>query len=320
MAPFDWNRRVLELLGQIVEKLSGVLAVNGIQFSLAYTPSEHSEGLLFWDTASKTLGLMMPGGYVVLQIGQEIYVRAKNDEGSDVVNGDIGYISGGEGVVPKMKLAQNDDDTAGKTIAIATADIAKNNIGYWTSTGLVRGDEDQPIDTSSYPAGTMLWLDETKGKWTGTHPVPPKRRVSVAKVIRSHSSEGVLYVDIRERHRTFNAEQIEGYPLPNETLVRHYFPGRDEYVNQAWIFADGVPVSPGSYTLRVRKNGVTDMLATTAYDMTGISALTRTELTMATTEADRVLGTSDFVTAELASDNDDLSGFGAVYVVLSTVR
>lgn len=153
-----------------------------------------SEGQVAWDNDAGTLIIGMPGGNVSLQSGQEMYLpdRPKNDEGIQIDNGQVVYISGATGSVPQAKLADASDFTnASKTLAVATEDVASNQRGYYTAFGVVRD-----FDTSAWADGDELWLDSTPGGLTNVMPSAPNAVVRMGFVLRSHASEGSVFMAI----------------------------------------------------------------------------------------------------------------------------
>ena len=164
-----------------------------LQFNLSngFPPSE---GRMIWNDDEGTVNLGMKGGVVNLQVGQESIFRARNYEGSDISNGQAVRLLSGTGSQPTIDLANATDVTKGAS-GLATENIADNQFGYVTTQGLVRGDPDQPIDTSSWPAGTALFLDDTDGGLTSTIPIGTTSRiVFMGVVIRQHITEGVIWV------------------------------------------------------------------------------------------------------------------------------
>jgi hypothetical protein len=175
------------------------LFLNELNFNTDYSGTP-SEGRMFWDSTAGTVSVGMPGGEVNLQVGQEMFLprRVKNKSGVDMKNGQLVYMSGGSGVNVYVTLARADaHDTAHPTIAMLTEDIDDNATGYATTFGLVRGSTAQPINTSAYDPGDVLYLDpSTAGAFTGTMPVHPNYVVTVGQVFRKHASEGSIVAKI----------------------------------------------------------------------------------------------------------------------------
>jgi hypothetical protein len=131
-----------------------------IQFNTLNT-TQPNEGQVNWNSDEGTMQIGMPGGKVTLNLGQEMYVprRVKNNTASNMVNGQIVYISGGDGNNAYISLAQaNTEITSADTVAMLTEDIAAGQKGFATIFGIVRGDVAEPLNTSAYAPGTSLYL------------------------------------------------------------------------------------------------------------------------------------------------------------------
>lgn len=159
-----------------------------------------AEGEMCWNGDDGTLNIGMPGGNVILQVGQEVHAPKSKADGSDIANGEIVYVSGASGANPLMALAQADaSGTSSGTIAMATEDVGQNQLGYFTAYGLVRG-----IDTSGYTAGDQVYLSPTvAGGHVNVKPAPPYFIVKIGVVIRAHATEGSIFINISKRTNNF---------------------------------------------------------------------------------------------------------------------
>lgn len=148
------------------------------------------EGRTGWNDDEKTLGTGLDRGSV-LQHGQEDLVRAINNTGVTITNGQLVYVIGGVGSRAIIALAdKRDPATAFATIGMATQDIPDNAAGHVVMFGLARD-----IDTEDFPDSTILYLD-TMGLYTNVRPIAPDITVVVGIVFRSHAQEGVIGVRI----------------------------------------------------------------------------------------------------------------------------
>jgi hypothetical protein len=159
-----------------------------VRFIANGTPS-YRQGNVYWDDTDKTLAMQTESADVTLQIGQELQVRAVNKTGAQINNGTPVYISGQSGNRATMtKSSAAVDNAAAHTIGLVTHDVSDNEEGYVTAFGLVRD-----IDTSSWVAGTILYLQDVAG--TLGDSVGTVER-DIATVIVSHATEGVVLVNI----------------------------------------------------------------------------------------------------------------------------
>ena len=176
-------------VGQIV----GAPAIQtAVQFDTTFTPpSEHSEGLIYWDAASGTFSMMTDVDDVVLQIGQEQYAKVHNNNGDTILNGTALYLTGAVvGGIPAIAKAIANDYGKSLVLGVATADIDDGEQGYCTTFGLVRD-----IDTSSFAAGDQLWLSAAvAGLLVTDEPAPPNLSQQVGMCLISDVDVGVLLV------------------------------------------------------------------------------------------------------------------------------
>lgn len=148
-------------------------------------------GELVWNAADGTVDLGLPGN-VTLQVGQEQLIRILNKTGSTIQNMHVVYITGAQGNRVTAAQAQASNNSADKTLAVATQAIANNAEGFATLSGLVRD-----IDTSTWAEGTELWLSaSTAGAITNVRPAAPNHQVRIGYVVRSHPTTGSIYVTV----------------------------------------------------------------------------------------------------------------------------
>jgi hypothetical protein len=176
------------------------LSVEGVAHAgslnlLASSSPTYRAGTLTYDTGNESLTFFNNDSNVALQIGQEQWVRVRNDTGSTIVNGAAVYISGTHASgIPNVSLARADAGATAIVTGLATESIANNSIGYITSTGLVRG-----LNTSGFSNGATVYLSATtSGALTNvvpssTYPTTTYR-IRVGIVTNSNSSNGTIHV------------------------------------------------------------------------------------------------------------------------------
>lgn len=167
--PFD-HTEVIELVqnGDNVQAPISEIGRNlqYVTFNTTPTPGAHETGKLYWDADAGTMAFMTDVADVVLQVGQEIYVKVRNNTGSLIANGKPVRITGAIGNRPTIALAQADTAQNARVIGVATEDIANNEDGYITAFGLVRD-----FDTSTFSVGDDLYLSQTvAGEFVNVEP------------------------------------------------------------------------------------------------------------------------------------------------------
>jgi len=147
-------------------------------------------GELAWNSEEGTLDLGLDGE-VTLQVGQEQLAFVRNLSGTTITNGTVVRVTGASGNKITIDLASNvSEGDSSSTFAVSTQVIGNNSSGYVTFTGLVRD-----LNTSAFTEGAPIWLG-VSGQFTQTEPVSPNHLVHVGWVVRSHATEGSIYVKI----------------------------------------------------------------------------------------------------------------------------
>jgi hypothetical protein len=102
-------------------------------------------------------------------------------------------------------------------IGLADQNFLNNEFGYVVEFGNVTG-----IATDTYAAGDILWFDSegtTAGAITNIQPTPPNAKIQVAAVIRSHPTEGSLFVRPQWYHGIGEMEDVSiTNPTSNDVL------------------------------------------------------------------------------------------------------
>jgi hypothetical protein len=173
--------------------------VNEINFDTTPTGVVGGAGSLAWnnDDNAKTLDLVMEGGAIVQQIGEETFYRVRASSaitaGQVVMfTGTLGS-SGGLTAAPATGLTAS---TGQYLMGIAAESISLNSWGYVTHFGEVRG-----IDTSGSSAGEV-WVNgdilyynpSVTGGLTKSVPAAPNAKVEICAVVYASASNGIVFV------------------------------------------------------------------------------------------------------------------------------
>lgn len=161
---------------------------DGLQFVPA-TGFSHSEGLLFYDSDTKTFSGFIDRTDVTLNIGEENWLRVVNKSGGDFTDGQVVYIDSAQGNRPTILLAKADALlTSQGTIAVLTENIDNNEEGIATTFGLVRG-----FNTTGFDPGDELFLSATtEGGIVNTKPTAPNFVIRIGWAINSMSNGSIL--------------------------------------------------------------------------------------------------------------------------------
>lgn len=165
------------------------LKANTLEISIS--PTEGVDiGRIVWNPEEGTFDMGLLND-VVLQSGQEMYFYAKASE--TISNGDAVQFNGSQGDHLLIKKAVPGEINLNPEyfIGVATQDFINNEFGYVTVFGKVRG-----LNTTVY-TNPVLYFDSenvANGKLKDTIPKAPNAKITVAAVVRSHITQGVLMV------------------------------------------------------------------------------------------------------------------------------
>jgi hypothetical protein len=158
-------------------------------------------GKLKWNTADGTMDIGLMGGNVVLQVGQEQVARVLNNSGSILT--EAGYqavkIASAQGQRLAVNLAQANNEANSKdTLGLVTENIANNQEGFVTTSGLVRQiDTTGDIQSEVWVDGDTLYLSPSvPGGVTKVKPLAPNQTVIVGFVVYAHKNQGKIFVKV----------------------------------------------------------------------------------------------------------------------------
>ena len=150
-----------------------------------------SPGQLAWNATEGTMDLGTPG--VTYQLGQELAFRCKNTSANAIMDGTAVMFTGTDSTTGYIEIGPMvaDGSLPGYLFfGVATEPIAVGAVGYVTTLGKVRG-----INTSAYPEDSLLWLNPTTpGAFQLTEPAAPNLKIATAAVIKSHPTDGIIFV------------------------------------------------------------------------------------------------------------------------------
>ncbi len=178
---------------------NNITASSGLFDALDMTPlaeanyPTHQEGVVFYDVDNHTLSLYNDEADVTLQLGQEEFLRVRNNTGATITNGTAVLITGSHGnAAPTISGAIATSESTSQIVGLATHDIEDSSFGYVTTYGIVRN-----VDTSHCAAGDEIFLSATQvGSGVNISPTIPNYKVTIGHVIRSHGNNGSILVQI----------------------------------------------------------------------------------------------------------------------------
>lgn len=163
-----------------------------IDFAHEEDAPAYAEGRVFWDADNECLAFYPEQPDTIMQLGQEMWCRVKNEEIATMTNGTVVYLSPpNTGSDPVAKRADANTATQSTVIGVITHDISPDASGYVTVSGLVRN-----LNTSGMVEGGKVFLSETPGSFTATLPAAPATSLVVGYVLKAHATAGMLFVRV----------------------------------------------------------------------------------------------------------------------------
>ncbi len=177
-----------------------------VRFTAIAAPA-HSAGQFFYDSGNESVTFHNNEADIALQIGQEMWIRVRNESGSTITNGQVVYIDGLASGLPRVALARADVAATAEAVGLATHDIETASSGFVTAYGLVRD-----FDTSAFVLADRVYLSATgAGLLTNTAPSDPNFVVPIGIVTEVNATTGDVFVTLAPPRPTGGAGiQISG--------------------------------------------------------------------------------------------------------------
>ena len=204
------------------------LQTGNIEFDNTPTNIPTGAGSMYWNDSDGTTNLILKGGNVILQVGQEQVLRVVNKTATNVNLLEANYqavrVTGAQGQRLKVDLAQATNDIlSAETIGLVTETINNNQEGFITTSGLVRGiNTTGSIQGETWLDGDIIYLSPTiAGNVTKVKPVAPNHLVIIGYVVHAHITQGTIFVkvdngyELNELHNV----KITNTPANNELLA-----------------------------------------------------------------------------------------------------
>lgn len=184
-------------------------------------------GTVRWNDTDGTLEFGMKGGNVTQQIGQEQLILVKHADNSGLANGNVVYVVGSDGANKTVRLARADaESTSANTFGVMTEAATGGNKAFCTTFGLVRD-----LNTSALTEGAMVWLSSaTAGAMTTTRPAAPNHAVQIGFCIRSHATQGVIFVSVQNGYELDELHNVT-ISSPSNGQILQYNSAGSQWVN-----------------------------------------------------------------------------------------
>lgn len=203
------------------------LLTGNIELDNTPTNIPTTAGSIYWNDADGTADLILKGGNVKLQLGQEQVIRVVNKTATNVNLLESNYqavrVTGAQGQRLKVDLAQATNDIlSAETIGLVTETINNNQEGFITTSGLVRNiNTTGSLQGETWADGDILYLSPTvAGRITKAKPTAPNHLVVIGYVIHAHATQGSIFVKVDNGYELDELHNVKiTTPLNNESLV-----------------------------------------------------------------------------------------------------
>ena len=219
-----------------------------IDFNVLKAIEIDKTGRFLWNPEDGTMNLGLYND-VVLQMGQEQHYYSKNVSGAQIDNGQPVMFAGTIGASGKLEIDLAEADPAIPIeyfMGVVTQDIAKNDFGYVTEFGLVRG-----IDTTGTPVGEvwndgdLLYLSTTAGELTITPPTSPDPKILVAAVVYAHTN-GSIFVRPTFGDYLSSLHDVYITSIQNHDLIE-WDSANSRFINTADPVVDTITINTEAY-------------------------------------------------------------------------
>ena len=222
------------------------IQLGNLEFDNTPTNIPTTAGSVIWNDTDGTLDLILKGGNVTLQVGQETVIRVVNKTATNISLLQSNYqavrITGAQGQRPKVDLAQATNDIlSAETIGLVTETIANNQEGFITTSGLVRGiNTTGSIQGETWIDGDVLYLSPTTaGNITKVKPTAPNHLIVIGYVIHAHITQGTIFVKVDNGYELNELHNVLINGIANNDLLT-YESSSQLWKNKAFAFIPNV--------------------------------------------------------------------------------
>jgi len=197
------------------------LLTGNIEFDNTPTNIPTTAGSMVWNDTDGTVDLILKGGNVTLQIGQENVLRVVNKTATNINLLEANYqavrVTGAQGQRLKVDLAQATTDAlSAETIGLVTETINNNEEGFITTSGLIRNiNTTGSLQSETWADGDILYLSPTvAGRVTKVKPTAPNHLIIVGYVVSAHATQGSIFVKV---DNGYELNELHNVSLTSET-------------------------------------------------------------------------------------------------------
>jgi hypothetical protein len=204
------------------------LLTGNIEFDNTPTNIPTTSGAMYWNDADGTADLILKGGNVKLQVGQESVLRVVNKTATNINLLEANYqavrVTGAQGQRLKVDLAQaTTDNLSAETIGLVTETINNNQEGFITTSGLVRNiNTTGSLQGETWADGDILYLSPTTaGNVTKVKPTAPNHLVIVGYVVHAHANQGSIFVKVDNGYELDELHNVKITSAANNNVLAY---------------------------------------------------------------------------------------------------
>ena len=169
-----------------------------VDSALHLTPIEdvtYHEGVIYYDSDDGTMVIVNEESEIGMNVGQELWIKVRNNSGADITDGTPVYFTGALGQLPTIAPASASTFETADFKGLATHTIEDNTNGYITTDGVVRG-----INTSGTPYeetwedGDEVWVGVDAGSLTNVEPINGYYTHHVGVIAYAHNTQGQILI------------------------------------------------------------------------------------------------------------------------------
>jgi hypothetical protein len=204
------------------------IQLGNLEFDNTPTNIPTNAGSVYYNDSDGTLDLILKGGNVKLQIGQESVVRVVNKTSTNIDLLEANYqavrVTGAQGQRLKVDLAQATNDIlSAETIGLVTETITNNQEGFITTSGLVRNiNTTGSLQSETWLDGDVLYLSPTiAGSITKVKPIAPNHLVIIGYVIYAHATQGTIFVKVDNGYELDELHNVKITTASNNNVLSY---------------------------------------------------------------------------------------------------
>jgi len=204
------------------------IQLGNLEFDNTPTNTPTAAGSMVWNDSDGTVDLILKGGNVTLQIGQESVIRVVNKTATNVTLLEADYqavrVTGAQGQRLKVDLAQaTTDGLSAETIGLVTETIANNQEGFVTTSGIVRNiNTTGSLQGETWLDGDILYLSPTvPGRSTKVKPTAPNHLIIIGYVISAHITQGSIFVKVDNGYELDELHNVKITSVANNNVLAY---------------------------------------------------------------------------------------------------